>query len=305
MFERFTKKNITTNALLLLIFVTACILMGGMREDHFVLIGVYIISFYAHPFSRKLIIGFSVFIIFWFIYDSMRIFPNYEISPVHIKEPYQIEKKLFGINLDGLLVTPNEFFVGNHNPILDFLSGIFYLNWIPIPLSFALYLFFRNKELFVRYSLAFLLVNLLGFTIYYIYPAAPPWYVQSYGFDLNIGVPGSRAGLARFDELIGIPIFKGIYDKNSNVLAAMPSLHSAYPVVVFIYALKKRMKWVIGLFFLFMLGVWFAAVYSSHHYIIDVLAGIAVATGGVLLFEKLSLKTNFKFKLYKFVDAIT
>ena len=33
------------------------------------------------------------------------------------------------------------------------------------------------------------------------------------------------------------------------------------------------------------LGIWFTAVYTSHHYIIDVTLGIACALVGFLLFE--------------------
>jgi membrane-associated phospholipid phosphatase len=35
------------------------------------------------------------------------------------------------------------------------------------------------------------------------------------------------------------------------------------------------------------LGIWFAAVYSSHHYVLDVLAGITCAILGIGLFQKI------------------
>ena len=34
------------------------------------------------------------------------------------------------------------------------------------------------------------------------------------------------------------------------------------------------------------IGIWFTAVYSCHHYIIDVILGIATALIGVAIFEK-------------------
>ena len=34
-------------------------------------------------------------------------------------------------------------------------------------------------------------------------------------------------------------------------------------------------------------GIWFAAVYSNHHYVLDVLAGIACAGLGIWLFNLL------------------
>lgn len=266
---------------------------------------LWLSAFYAHDKSRRFILGFSIFIIFWIIYDSMRIIPNYEVSTVHIQEPYEFEKILFGINVNGNLLTPNEYFYIFNNKILDFLSGFFYINWMPIPIGFGIYLYLKEKPLFLEYSLVFLLVNLLGFAIYYLYPAAPPWYVEIYGFDLQIGIPGNRAGLVRFDELVGVPIFESIYNKNANVLAAIPSLHAAYPVIVLFFAIKKRLSIIaIVLFIIFMSGIWFSAVYSGHHYIIDVLLGVILALITLIIFEKISKRSNITDYLTSFSKKI-
>ncbi len=304
-FKRFTKNNIIINLLLVSIYLLWMNIVGDLKQDQFVLIAIWLISFYAHPISRRFILGFSVFIVFWIIYDSMRIIPNYEVNTPHISQPYELEKHLFGFHYLGQLVTPNEYFQVANNKVLDFLAGFFYINWMPVPIGFGVYLYLSNKELFLKYSFAFLMVNLVGFTIYYLYPAAPPWYVQKYGFDLQIGVPGNRAGLIRFDNLIGVPIFEGIYNKNANVLAAMPSLHSAYPVVVLFYAFKKHISTIAKvLFVIFLFGIWFAAVYSSHHYIIDIIAGVLVAITTLFAFEKILLKTKLQTQIQRFASMI-
>ena len=96
---------------------------------------------------------------------------------------------------------------------------------------------------------------------------------------------GSTAGLARFDSFFGVSIFKSIYAKNANIFAAMPSLHSAYPAIVLFYALKNK-SGIFNLFFLaIMLGIWFAAVYTSHHYMLDVLAGVSIALIGIFIIQ--------------------
>lgn len=293
-FQRFTQKNIIVNLTLVLAYVFWNLFIGDFRTDHIMTIAVWLIGFYAHEKSRKLILGFSIFIVYWIIYDSMRIIPNYEVSTAHIREPYELEKWLFGVFDNGVRLTPNEYFAIYHHKIMDFLAGLFYINWVPIPLAFGVYLFLKDKYTFLKFSLAFLLVNLVGFAIYYIYPAAPPWYVELYGFDLQIGVPGNRAGLARFDQLINYPLFEGIYNKNANVLAAMPSLHSTYPLIVLFYGIQKKLGWVNILFVVFMLGIWFTAVYSNHHYILDVLVGVMMAITVLFSFEYLVKTTKLK-----------
>ncbi|MDE6853963.1 MAG: phosphatase PAP2 family protein, partial [Muribaculaceae bacterium] len=163
----------------------------------------------------------------------------------------------------------------------------FYLCWVPLPIVFGLYLYFAgHTRQYLHFALVFLLVNLLGFAIYYIHPAAPPWYVSMHGFEAIPGTPGEVAGLGRFDEMTGLGIFNGLYARNSNVFAAMPSLHSAYTLLALIYAVRGRspLAWRIILGVV-TAGIWFTAVYSNHHYICDVLAGIATAFAGFLLFE--------------------
>ncbi len=303
-FNRFTKKNLIINFLIVTLYLLWNKFIGTIRNEHYFLVILWLSSFYFNDKSRRFILGFSIFIIFWVIYDSMRIIPNYEISRVHIKEPYNFEKLLFGIKHNENILTPNEYFNQNNNKILDFLSGFFYINWMPVPIGFGIYLYIKDKYMFLKYSMAFLFINLLGFCIYYLYPAAPPWYVDFYGFDLKI-VPGNRAGLERFDELIGIPVFANIYNKNANVLAAIPSLHSAYPVVVLYYSVKKHLSLYLKIIFsIFMLGIWFSAVYSSHHYIVDVLAGIVLAIIGLIVFEKLTKKPKIQYQIASFSQII-
>ena len=159
------------------------------------------------------------------------------------------------------------------------------MNWVPVPLMFALYLLIKDKISFLRFSYAFVFANFIGFIIYYIYPAAPPWYVDQYGFDFHINTPASTAGLARFDTYFGINLFQSLYSKNANIFAAIPSLHAAYPIIVLYFGLKLRMGWINILFFVFLAGIWFAAVYSGHHYVIDLLIGAACAIISLILFE--------------------
>ncbi len=287
-FTRFTNKNLLVNGIIILAYLLWCHFgMQEIKSEHYILVFIWLVGYYFNDTSRRFVKAFSFFIIFWIIYDGMRVVPNYTINTVHIQQPYEFEKWFFGIIDAGKTLTPNEYFAIHSHKILDFLSGFFYINWMPIPLGFGVYLFIKDKALFLQFSAAFLLVNLVGFAIYYIYPAAPPWYVEKYGFDLQLGVPGSRAGLERFDTLINYPLFQNIYNKNANVLAAMPSLHATYPLIVLFYSIKKRMnKKIVGIFAIFTLGIWFSAVYSNHHYIIDVLAGIAIALLILLGFNK-------------------
>jgi hypothetical protein len=149
----------------------------GSRTDQYILVGIFNFCFFASRVTRHFIIGFSIFIVYWIIFDYMKLFPNYLYNDVHIQSLYETEKSLFGIPWKNMILTPNEYFARHTSLLLDTMAGIFYLCWIPVPLSFAAILFFRNRRTFFQFALTFFIVNIIGFIGYYLYPAAPPWYV--------------------------------------------------------------------------------------------------------------------------------
>lgn len=268
---------------------------------------IYLVVIFALLFAWKKTRQFAVYFLPWLIfavvYDSMRFYPNYLVNDIDVRGLYEAEKSLFGIvaqtpaELSAIadhtqVMIPGEYFKVHHCGIADFMAGIFYLCWIPVPVAFAMYLFFKKQyKWFMRFSWTFLVVNLLGFVGYYIHPASPPWYVMNYGFHAVLHTPGNVAGLGRFDAMTGLNIFHGIYGKNANVFAAVPSLHAAYMLVTTIYAVMSHKRWyTIALFAFICLGIWWTAVYSGHHYIIDVSLGILTSIIGVLLMEKVVFK---------------
>ncbi|GGI25832.1 phosphatase PAP2 family protein [Pedobacter mendelii] len=297
-------KTIIITSIISLSYLFLSFILVGFKTDQLILLLIFNSLFYISSATRKFILGFSIFIVYWILFDYMKAFPNYLFNRVHIEDLYQMEKKLFGINFDGLLITPNEYWKLNTNDFLDVITGFFYLMWIPVPLIFATYLFFKNKKQFVYFSLTFVWVNLLGFAIYYAFPAAPPWYVQEHGFKFIAKTAGNTGGLVRFDHYFNIRLFKGIYSKGSNVFAAMPSLHSAYPIIVFYYSIKNRLG-IINLFFAtVMFGIWFAAVYNSHHYVLDVLIGIICSIIAIITFDLLLSVKLFKNCIDKLIFEI-
>ena len=272
-------------AALFLILTAACI---GLRTEHFLMAGLFLVLFFAGNATRKLAVALLPFIVFGISYDWMRVYPNYQVNPIDVQGLYEAEKSLFGVSQGGEVLIPCEYFALHHCTIADFFAGIFYLCWVPVPIAFGVWLYLKGERTtYLRFALVFLFVNLIGFTGYYIHPAAPPWYAMNYGFEPMLDTPGNVAGLGRFDDLMGCSVFHSIYGRNANVFAAVPSLHAAYMVVALAYAVMGRCKrWLIGLFAFIMVGIWWTAVYSGHHYLIDVMLGICCALLGIGLFEK-------------------
>jgi len=294
----FSKMTLSVAGLFLAIYLFWHYFVIGFRIDHLNFILVLSLLYFASSVTRKLVIGFVFFWIFWIIYDAMRIYPNFNFNDIHILEPYNIEKSLFGIQSANGQLTPNEYLALHTGSFSDIASGIFYLTWVPLPMMYCIYLFFSDRRMLLIFSGTFLLANIIGFIIYYIYPAAPPWYVANFGFDVDHSIQGNAAQLLRFDNILGYPLFENMYNKNANVFAAIPSLHSAYPVVLLYFASKKRKWWLTTLCIIDAIGIWYAAVYSMHHYIIDVILGAFCAIIAIFAFDYL-LRNN---RINNFID---
>src|SRR5215217_828214 len=78
-------------------------LLIGFRSEQLVLLGLCNTCYYLSDTTRRFITGFSIFVVFWILYDYMKAFPNYAYRAVHIAQLYQAEKSIFGIQYHGQL----------------------------------------------------------------------------------------------------------------------------------------------------------------------------------------------------------
>ena len=253
--------------------------LGGLSQDHFLLCGFSLWLFYWRPSTRHLFYFLFPMVLSAVLYDSMRYYADYIRGPIHVTEPYIAEKFLFGFayGVDGAIQTPNEFWQRHTYPVLDFFAGGAYLVFIFEYILLCFFFYFTNLWGYLRRaSWSFFWVNLMGYSTYYWYAAAPPWYVADHGMGpAKMDTAASPAGAARFDELLGTEFFTGMYSKSADVFGAIPSLHVTYPFLAMIFCFQMRRFRGFSTFFFVLMC--FAAVYLNHHYIIDVLIGLLYA----------------------------
>lgn len=256
-------------------YLALLLALQDLRPEHLLAIVLALTLSFWSDHSRRLARVGLPYLLYAMVYDSMRWYEDYIRSPViHVREPYDFDLRFFGIH--GL--TPNEWLQRHTNPVLDFFTGLAYTPFFFIGESIILsiYLAFSGRlRVAERFTWAFVIANFVGFSIYYVYPAAPPWYVAQHGFVVDMSVRASPAGTIRFDHLIGFPLMQTFYGKSADVFGAIPSLHIVYPflAMVFGWRLRRFRPWAIGYFLL----VCFSAVYLDHHYVLDILAGLADA----------------------------
>ncbi|HEX4384229.1 MAG TPA: phosphatase PAP2 family protein, partial [Myxococcales bacterium] len=90
-------------------------------------------------------------------------------------------------------------------------------------------------------------------------------------------IPAAAAAV-RFDALLGTHLFAQMYGRGVDVYGAYPSLHVAYPLIVFVMTLReKSVRWARVPAFAFFLLMCLSAVYLQHHYLTDAFLGVAYA----------------------------
>ena len=137
-----SRKEFITLVACLLLWLVVTVAFVGFRPEHPMLALLIASLFLASEKTRKLVMALMPFAVFAVSYDWMNIVPNYEVNPVDVRGLYEAEKSLFGITTATGVVTPNEFF-GIHNcAFMDFMAGVFYLCWVPVPIIFGILFLF-------------------------------------------------------------------------------------------------------------------------------------------------------------------
>lgn len=221
--------------------------------------------------TRSFLLDWIPFLFILIAYDFLRGFAD-NLSPrVHYIELIEADKLLFGGNVPTLWLQERFFtgYVGYH----DILATIFYFLHFALPLAFGYLLWIDSKVRFRQFVIAILILSYAGWISYLIYPAAPPWLAAQDGY-----LPGVQKIIETtftiFPEKLHLPTI--YHNFNPNPVAAMPSMHAAYPLLVLLFAVRFwRTK---ALFFLpYVLFVWISMVYLGEHYVIDIIAGAAYA----------------------------
>lgn len=130
---------------------------------------------------------------------------------------------------------------------------------------------------FLEFRALVLTLTAAAFVTYALYPAVPPWMASEDGV---IG-PVTRVVGGVWDQL-GINQASALFDRGStfsNPVAAIPSLHTAYPVLILLF-FWSRGGWVRGLCLLYALAMSLTLVYTGEHYVVDIALGwiYAIAT---------------------------
>ena len=237
-----------------------------------VLLGAVVFFRHSRPFVRDIL----PIVMMMFAYEAMRGLVVDLGWSVHITELFNTERRLFGTipsaDLQRLWHATGIYHW------YDYTLALFYGSFYFIPFVVGITLWVKRRDYYYFYINGLVLLTLAGYVTYIVYPAMPPWMASEQGYFSGVTkmiIDLSQSGLG-----IHLP---SLYSAlGANQVAAMPSIHSAWPWYSFlclIYLYRWRAAWSLVV----PVGIWLAVVYLGEHYIIDVIAGIVYATAAFLI----------------------
>jgi len=170
----------------------------------------------------------------------------------------------------------------------DYMAVILYVSHFVIPMVTAFIFWIYNRRAFKHFTSGFLVLSYLAFLTYMLFPAMPPWMASNQGYIPPLQKIMDQI-MASFAHPISVPTIYQYF--GANLVAAVPSLHAAYPFLIFLYV-RQQISWLGFLITPYVLGVWFSVVYLGEHYVIDVILGILYALVAYMIIAFISKKID-------------
>ncbi|MCZ2860277.1 phosphatase PAP2 family protein [Blastococcus sp. VKM Ac-2987] len=210
-------------------------------------------------------------------YDATRGLADGLGMPVHVTEPADADRWLGG----GVLPTVWL----QENVRADWWKALATLvyssHFVVTPVVLAV-LWLRDRARWARCARLVVALSLAGLVTYVLYPAAPPWLAAKEGVIEPVGRVSSAGW-----EVLGLPragVLLATSQGQVNLVAAVPSLHTAFAVLMCMVLLPlARRTWQRVALVAYAVLMPLVLVWSGEHYVVDTLLGAAYACGVVLL----------------------
>jgi hypothetical protein len=108
--------------------------------------------------------------------------------------------------------------------------------------------------------------------LFFFIPTAPPWMVNEIK---NIGIERILYGNTIMRQFNVFSLYQ--YFIYGNAIAALPSLHVAWPTYTSLFLVKTTKSKIYYLFLIIPIMIGFSVVLTAEHYVLDVLAGFLLA----------------------------
>jgi membrane-associated phospholipid phosphatase len=237
-----------------------------------ILSGLFVLSLHnLQRFVTSFALEWFPFVAFLFVYDIVRTLAD-DLMPTHVRIVVDGERLLFGGHVPTLWLQHHLWHGADDLRWYDYASWAVYMTFFVATLVTAAGLWLYAYHRFRRYVAMVVTLAAAGFATYLLFPAAPPWYASAHG---QLG-DAPRLTAAIWSESgggKGLSAVVGGGQGWANDVAAMPSLHAAFTLLITLFLWRSARWWWRIPLAAYPVAMGFALVYFSEHYVIDILAG--------------------------------
>ncbi|MBK5218214.1 MAG: phosphatase PAP2 family protein [Thermoleophilia bacterium] len=152
----------------------------------------------------------------------------------------------------------------------DVAFTLVYTSYFIVPFAVAGVLWARDRLAFLRFSKHLVTLALAGLATYILFPAAPPWMAGEMGLLGEV-----HRTTAKGWEVLGVGT-ASLFSKGQgigNLVAAVPSLHSAFCALVALFLWPRLRPSLRPLLLLYPLAMGVTLMATGEHYFFDVVLG--------------------------------
>ena len=220
--------------------------------------------------ARGVVVDWLPFAGFLIAYDIARgVADNVGIAP-HVSTGLDFDRALFGSPIPTNWLQ-SHLFDPTRARWYDYGTFFVYLSHFFATLVIAVLLWRYAYPQFRRFRAMVLGLAAAGFITYILFPAAPPWMAAEDG-----RIPMVYRTVGYMWGHVGFLPAQSIFENGSgyvNDVAAVPSLHASYPVLILLFFWRGAKPWLRALLVAYPLAMAFTLVYGGEHYVFDVLLG--------------------------------
>jgi hypothetical protein len=213
------------------------------------------------------------------LYDLSRGAADGLLFRTHYRGPLDADRALFRVVPTAWLQW-HLWHGQRHLQWYDYAAWLVYLSYFFATILLAAALCLLAPERFRRYAASICTLSTLGVVTYVLFPAAPPWLAAEHHLTHGLRlVPAIWAHIPYVS-------FQTLFEHGShysNRVAAVPSLHTAFTLLVTITLWPLAPRTLKPLLVLYPLAMGFALVYLGEHWVFDALLGYMYAAATVAI----------------------
>jgi membrane-associated phospholipid phosphatase len=225
-------------------------------------------------FARGLLVEWLPFASVLFLYDLLRGYSDGLVTGARTLPQLRADEWLFGGTAPTVWLQEHLWHGAADLRWYDYATwGVYVTHFLATPLLAAV-LWIAASPRFGRFIATVVVLALAGLTTYTLFPAVPPWLASVHGVlaPTERIVPEVWASVhwANLDAVFQTG------SQYANDVAAMPSLHAAYSLLIALFLwdlVPTRYRWLRVPVALYPVAMALALVYGAEHYVVDILVG--------------------------------